>query len=38
MVPREISLFCFPSSLNVSLDFVSVNNLYLLYDKGNCGV
>ena len=38
MVPREISLFCFSSSPNVSLDFVSVNNLYLLYDKGTCGV
>ena len=38
MVPREISLFYFPSSPNVSLDFVSMNNLYLLYDKSNCDV
>ena len=38
MVPREIGLFCFPSSSNVSLDFVSMNNLYLLYDKSNCDV
>ena len=36
--PSGNQFVCFPSSPNVSLDFVSVNNLYLLYDKGNCGV
>ena len=36
--PSGNQFVCFPSSPNVSLDFVSVNNLYLLYDKSNCGV